>query len=425
MAPEIGLNGLMLDYPHSGSAIYARNLAASLPSAAPDLRFRLFLRGADFESLASSGGPREAERRGGEDIHLQGSRDGPLSTARDATSSMVRVERLRSPLGRINRGRGVGARLDKLGWEIAMLPLASAARGESLLHFLYFAAPLAAACPVVVTIHDLIPLVLPGYHRSRQSALYSRFMARMARRANAIITVSEHSRQDIVRTLGVREDRVHVTYEAVDERFHPGADEARSDEVRRAYGLPARFVLSIGGAERRKNLELLVRAWARAAGRMRELEIRLAIVADFPPPDRLYPDVPGLIRARNLCDDVVVVPRVEERDKPDLYRAALGLCYPSVYEGFGFPPLEAMACGIPVLASDASSLPEVVGDGGWLLPPDDESVWAEALVRLAESEEDRRDLRRRGLARAAGFSWGRTAEQTASIYRSVLSRCGS
>jgi glycosyltransferase involved in cell wall biosynthesis len=272
----------------------------------------------------------------------------------------------------------------------------------------------------VVTIHDLIPLVVPGYHRSRQSALYSAFMGRLARRAAAIVTVSEYSKRDIERTLGIPESRIYVTREGADERFRPQMEPAERERLRARYGLPDRFVLYIGGSERRKGIEMLVRAWSHIAGTMRDREVKLVIVADFPPPDRLYPDIPGLIEHLGLHRDVLRVRYVDETDKPALYRAALALAFPSTYEGFGLTPLEAMASGLPVVASDATSIPEVVGDAGVLLPPDHVDAWASALLTLVDSEDERRRLSEDGLRRAASFSWRRTAEETVRVYREVL-----
>lgn len=387
--PEIALSGLLLDSPHSGTATYTRNLAPLLPGVAPDLTFRLYVRNS-------------TDRLGGLPLH-----------------------RMRTPFRAFNRGRGPGARLDKLVWEIVSLPLAAALEGASLIHSLYFAAPIVASSPVVVTVHDVIPLVLPDYHRSRQSAAYSRLMTETVKRVAAIITVSEHSKRDIVRMLSVPEDRVHVIYESAGGEFgRPGSPD-EDDRVRSEYGLPPRFLLYLGGSERRKNLELLVRAWQRAAGTMRRHEVRLVLVASFPPPDPLYPDVPGLIAALGLSEEILIVPRVAEADKPAVYRAALGFCFPSMYEGFGLTPLEAMAARVPVLAANASSVPEVTGSAAELLPPDDVDSWAEAMAALAGSEAWRRDLIDRGTERAAMFSWEKTAAETAAVYRAVLASCGS
>jgi glycosyltransferase involved in cell wall biosynthesis len=381
---EVGISGLSLDYPHSGSAVYAQNLVPLLPEVGPEFTYRLYRRWA-----------------------------APLA-------GTVATQRLATPFTRVGRRPGVGARLDKLLWEIGSFPVAAGLRGDALVHSLYFASPVLAASPIVVTVHDVIPLVLPGYHRSRQSAVYSRFMAwAAARSAATIITVSEHARQDIVRMLRVPEERVHVTYEAVDGRFRPHHPESALPAVRKRYRLPDRFVLYAGGSERRKNLETLIRAWARVAPRLRDREVSLVVVARFPPPDPLYPDIPGLAASLGLTD-VRFIGEVSEEDKPAVYACALAFCFPSLYEGFGFPPLEAMASGVPTLSSDAASLPEVVGDGGLLLDPQDVEAWADALERVVESSAMRRELGRRGVERAAGFCWRRTAQQTVQVYRSVL-----
>lgn len=384
--PEVGLSGLLLDYPNSGTATYTRNLVSRLPAVAPDLSFRLFVRQARIAACGTE------------------------------------MQRLTSPFGVLNRGHGLGARLDKLTWEIVCLPVAAAVRREILLHSLYFAAPPVSPIPLVVTIHDLIPLTVHGYHRNAQAALYSRFMAWTARRADAIVTVSRHSASDIVRLLGVPEHRIHVIYEAADERFSSEFAPEEGELVRERYGLPPRFVLYTGGAEKRKNIETLVRAWAQVKTYMRSSEVRLAIVARFPRPEPLFPDVPALARHLGLEDDVRFVDAVDEEDKPAVYRAALAFAFPSTYEGFGFTPLEAMAAGVPVIASNATSLPEVIGDAGWLLPPDDVSAWAEALRTLVDSDRRRAELRKRGLHRARSFSWRRTAKETVAVYREVLGR---
>lgn len=381
--PEIGLSGLALDFPYSGTAVYTHHLASLLPSVAADLDFRLFVRRGCPES-------------------------GP-----------VRVQRLTSPIDRVPIH--VSRQLAKFAWEEAALPLASALRGQRLLHSLYFAAPAIAACPVVVTVHDVIPLVLPGYHRTRQSSLYSAFMARVVRRAAAIITVSEHSRQDILRVLAVPGDQVHVTYEAADDRFQPTSDAGERDRLLQRYGLAGRFVLYTGGADRRKGLDTLIRAWARVSRQMRNRDVSLVIVARFPPPDHLYPDIPRLAHELGLSDrDVRFIPAVAEEDKPALYRAALMFCFPSTYEGFGLPPLEAMASGTPVIASDATSVPEIVASGGLLLPPNKPALWADAILELVDSDAQRTAWRDAGVARAAAFSWRRTAEETATVYRQIL-----
>jgi glycosyltransferase involved in cell wall biosynthesis len=377
----VGLNALLLESPHSGTATYTRNLTPLLPEVAPDLAFTAYLRGGD--------------------LNVPG----------------VPTIRLRTPIDGV---AGVAAaRASKLLWEETILPAASASRGDSLLHYLYFAAPVVASARTVVTIHDLIPLVMPGYHRSRQSKMYSRFMAWAVKRSEAVITVSEYSKREIIRVLGLPDRRVHVTHEAAAEACSPRAEPGERERLDARYGLPPRFVLYLGGTERRKNLETLVRAWQPLVGQMKELDISLVVVASFPPADALYPDIPRLVRDLGI-DGVRFIPAVEEADKPALFRAATVFVFPSAHEGFGLPPLEAMASGTPVVASDATSIPEVVGDAAVLVPPRDIPAWSAAIGEMVRSDALRSDLRRRGIEQAARFSWRRTAEETAAVYHRVL-----
>jgi glycosyltransferase involved in cell wall biosynthesis len=382
--PEIGLNGLLLDSPHSGTATYTRNLAYWLPRVAPDFTYRLFVRHADPHELS------------------------------------IPIGLLTTPIAPLNRGTATIARLDKLAWETIMFPLAALRHNQALIHSLYWAAPIIKPLPTVVTIHDLVPLLMPGYHRGRASALYARLMARAVRGAAAIITVSAHASQEISRTLHIPVTRIHITPEAADERFspHPTPDEAAT--LRAKYALPHRFLLYLGGAEKRKNIELLIRAWHLIRREIADREITLLIVAAFPPPDPLYPDIPAIARQLDLTASIHFLPSVDEADKPALYRLALGFCFPSRYEGFGLTPLEAMASGLPVISSNATSLPEVVGPGGLLLDPDDIPAWADAMLSLVDNPVLRTDLSRRALDQAAHFSWRSTAEATAAVYRQVL-----
>jgi glycosyltransferase involved in cell wall biosynthesis len=409
--PEVGLAGLPLDYPNTGTEVYVRNLAPLLPGAAPELTFRLFV------------------RRPGDD------------------SGVVPRRTLRTPFGRLDQRRPLWARLDKLTWETAALPLAAGLKKEGLIHMTYFAAPLLHPGRLVVTVHDLVPLAVEGYHRGRASRIYSRFMAWTVPRADAIITVSEHAKRDVMRLLAVPDEKIHVIYEAVDRSMFEGTAEdaarthtrATASEVaggrgrtqvvpthrsasRERYGLPEQYLLYIGGAERRKNIETLVRAWALAAEFMRGRDVRLVIVARFPRPDPLYPDIPRLVRELGVEADVVTVPEVRQEDKSGVYTGAIALCFPSTYEGFGLTSLEAMANGTPVLAADATSLPEVVGEAGWLLPPNDPRAWADAMRHIVDDTARQTALREAGLRRAAEFSWEKTAAQTVDVYRQVLTR---
>ncbi|MCB0216670.1 MAG: glycosyltransferase family 4 protein [Chloroflexi bacterium] len=313
--------------------------------------------------------------------------------------------------------RAAGA-LGKLAWEQRGFPRAAA--GFDLAHVPYWAPPLRPTVPTLVTVHDLIPLLLPDYRRRRSVRAYTALVARASRSAAAILVDSEHGARDVRANLDVDPARVHVVPLGVDARFRPQAPE-RLAELCARLDLPERFGLHVGGFDRRKNLETLIQAWVAVhAG----TGLPLVLAGRPPAPgDSLHPDPRALARRAGLPESALRLPGfVTDADLPTLYAAATLFAFPSRYEGFGLGPLEAMACGTPVLASDASSLPEVVGEAGLLLPPDDPAAWSEALRRLLDDPGLADRMRAAGLARAAEFTWVRTARRTRAVYASLLGR---
>lgn len=297
----------------------------------------------------------------------------------------------------------------------------------ALAHVPYFAPPLFPGTPMVVTIHDLIPMLLPLYRGSLLVRAYTQLVARGARRANAIIADSECSKRDIVQRLSIDPARVHVIHLASDERYQP-ADATQIDVVRRKYSLPAKFLLYLGGYDQRKNVRVIIQAFAR----LRDLHaqgFRLVLGGVILGRDsEFFPDPRRLAREANLPDDAIqYVGWVDEDDKPALYASATAFAFASLYEGFGLPPLEAMACGTPVICSNASSLPEVVGDpstssgqvAGMLIAPDDVGAWAEAIRAVLTDDARRSEMRERGIAQAKNFSWRRCAAGTLKVYEQV------
>jgi len=306
----------------------------------------------------------------------------------------------------------------KLWFEQVAMPRAGA--GCAVIHYPYFAGPLYAPAPVVMTIHDVIPLIFPEYQSPLVRA-YNRLIVAAARRAAAIIADSEHSRHDIVTIMGIPPDRVHVVYLAADEGFAEDAGSQRQSVIRQRYGLPSEYILYTGGLSRHKNVEMLLRSFARALPAM-DRPCTLVIAGEVHGRNpAIFPDLHA-IAARlgpRLQAAVRFLGRVPDEDLPALYSGAMAFVYPSRYEGFGLPPLEAMACGVPVICSRAASLPEVVGDAAWLVDPDDEQALAEALLRLLSDEQARNDLRRRCLAQAKRFSWASTIRATVAVYERV------
>jgi glycosyltransferase involved in cell wall biosynthesis len=307
----------------------------------------------------------------------------------------------------------------KLWFEQIGVPLAAARLGAELLHVPYFAPPLRAAMPVVATVLDIIPLLLPEYRGGSAVRAYMRLVARAARRAAHVIAISDDSRRDIIRQLGCAPDRVSTIPLAAGPQYHPIDPSQAAAQVAERYGLRAPFVYYVGGLDARKNVTTLVRAWQRlrqSGGPLATLAIAgRALGADT----RLFPDIDALIAELGMAGSIrrLDVPR---EDNPLLYNAATAFAYPSRYEGFGMPPLEAMACGTPTVVAAASSLPEVVGDAALLAPPYDVHAWASALWRLLGDAALRDDLRARGFARAAQFSYERVARATLDVYARVI-----
>jgi glycosyltransferase involved in cell wall biosynthesis len=321
---------------------------------------------------------------------------------------------LRPPLGVRNEN------VAKVLFEQFALPRAAAMAGADLLHYPFFAAPLVATVPVVVTVHDLIPMILPAYRAGATVRLYTALVAAATRRAKLIVADSAASRDDIVRHLGVPAERVRVVLLAADERFRPCDDPGALDALRARLALPERFILYLGGLDERKNVPRLVEAYALA--RRMGLDLPLVIAGRLPAPSPLFPDVRGPVERLGLGDHVVFCGPGTEADTSPLYQAATAFVYPSTYEGFGLPPLEAMACGTPVVCSNNSSLPEVVGDAALTVDPTSVEALASALTAVGTDADLRESLRARGLARAATFSWERAARETEEAYAAALGR---
>jgi glycosyltransferase involved in cell wall biosynthesis len=308
--------------------------------------------------------------------------------------------------------------LAKLWFEQVAFPLACRRLDIDLAHVPYFASPLFPTVPTVVTVHDLIPLILPPYRGSPLVRLYTRLVAAAARKAEAIITVSQASARDIVRYLHIPPERIHVTHEAAGEAFQPVEDKAQLSGIRQKYALPKRYLLYLGGFDQRKNLSALLRTFALLVNR--QPQARLVIAGKLPGRDSpLFPDPRRLVRELRVEERVIFTGWVPEEDKPALLSGAMAFVFPSLYEGFGLPAAEALACGTPVLASNCSSLPEVVGEGGILVEPTDVDALAEAMEVLLVDDALRAALRQMALAQAAQFSWKQTALETWAVYRKV------
>lgn len=307
----------------------------------------------------------------------------------------------------------------KLWWEQRGLPRAANEAGVDLIHTPYFSAPRFSRLPVVVTIHDVIPYVHPAYRSSAGMRLYMRVVSQAARSAAAVLTDSECSRRDIERYLGIDRARITVIPLAIDETYRPEQDPEADRDLRERLGLPGPVIFNVGGLDVRKNVGALVEAFARALPDL-DPDTRLVIAGSAHSGNqRLYPPLEPLIRDLGVTDRVVLTGRISEAEKLRLYNMAEVYVFTSLYEGFGLSPLEAMACGTPVICSNRSSLPEVVGEGGILIDPVPEKV-AGAISRVMNDPYLRRRLSQQGLEQAGRFTWQRTAEMTRAVYQQVL-----
>jgi len=297
-------------------------------------------------------------------------------------------------------------------WEIAYVRLAPAVRRLDIVHLMESPLPFYQPSKALATVHDVLPLLYPQLFPLKGRIYYRKALTAGAKRLRAVIASSEHTKRDMVDHLRIEPSRIRVIYPAVDARFAPIDDEDAVAAVRRRYNLPERFILYVGTLEPRKNLLRLIAAYHR----LRETGLSEALV---------------LAGGRGwLCDDVIDAAKAQEgvhltgfiadEDLPALYNAASLFVFPSLYEGFGSPPLEAMACGLPVVCSNTSSMPEVVGDAALLVDPEDEGSIAEAMWEAAHDETLRHRMRDAGLARARLFSWDDAARQTLDVYREII-----
>jgi len=299
------------------------------------------------------------------------------------------------------------------------LPLALRRQPLDLLHTQYFVPPF-CRCPVVVTVHDISYAVRPEYFTVRDRVLLGALVPRAMARAQRIITDTEYTRRDLVRVYGLAPERIAVIPLAADPRYRPQDRTACQAEIAQRHGTSAGFILYVGTLQPRKNVTTLVEAYAQFRRRTR-LPHKLLIVGK---PKYKYEAVFAAIQRSGYADDIVFTGFVPDDELPRYYSAADVFVFPSLYEGFGLPVLEAMACGTPVISSSASCLPEVVGNGGLLADPLLPHEFAAALERVLGDADCAAQLSERGLRRAAEFTWQRTARATLTVYEEVARAAG-
>ncbi|MBN1200464.1 MAG: glycosyltransferase family 4 protein [Anaerolineae bacterium] len=379
---HVAFNGWFWNQPYTGSGQYIRRLLSALHMLAPEMRL----------SLVVPDHARSLE-------HLPPDVD---------------VLPVRLP---------VSGHLGKVWFEQRGFPQAVARVGADIAHVPYWGPPLRAPSPLVCTVLDVIPLTVPEYRAGINNRLYTALVTAAAKGAAHLLTISEASKRDIVQHIGVPSDRVSVTCLAADETFHPEHGREQEKHVRQRCSLDDvdDFVLYLGSYVAHKNVRLLLAAYTYVAQGLGP-DVPLVLAGHTPSSwgTRRFPDLPAYVDQLGLADYVRWIGPVNEADKPSLYRLARVFVFPSRYEGFGLGPLEAMACGTPVVACDVSSVPEVTGKAAFLVDPDDSKAMGGAILSLLLEPDLAADMRNRGLAQAQVFSWQRTAEGTLAAYEHVL-----
>ena len=278
-----------------------------------------------------------------------------------------------------------------------------------------FTAPPFAPCPVVVSIHDLSFEHLPQTFKRRSRTQLRMTVRRSARKAAQVVALSEYARSDIITTYGIRPEKLNVIPLAAPSYFGPVEDAAELQRIRQIYGIEPNYILTVGSIQPRKNLSRLIAAYSSLRRAQREVKLpQLVLVGKCA---WLYDETLRTIKELEVSNSVVLTGYVPEANLPALYSGALCFVYPSYFEGFGLPPLEAMKCGAPVIVSNRTSLPEVVGQAGILVDPFDVNDIASAIEKVISNPNLRSQLRVKGFERARLFDWRETARQTVAVYK--------
>jgi glycosyltransferase involved in cell wall biosynthesis len=375
---HIALNGWFWDQAHVGSGQYLRNLVIALRRAEPALKLTLVM-------PAHQSQPQ----------HIP---DG--------------VEVMTTGTG------GTASKFGKVWFEQRIFPQAAKRCGADLAHVPYWGSPLSASLPLVVSVLDVIPLLYPIYARGILNRLYISLVSAAAQAADHIITISETSKLDIEQQLGIETGKISVTYLAHDERFHPRIGAERDAAVREKYNLPERFVLCLSGFDARKQVNQLLLAYT-YVGEAEGNNIPLVLAGKEPDwTNPLFPDMREYARRLKIEDYIHWIGYIDEADKPSLYRLADVFAFPSEYEGFGLPPLEAMASGTPVVAWDSIVADEVLEGGAYLV--DSARSMAGAIIALLLQNSLRDTMINQGLALSTRYSWRKTARDTLQAYEKTL-----
>jgi glycosyltransferase involved in cell wall biosynthesis len=303
----------------------------------------------------------------------------------------------------------------RIWWDQVVFPARALFKKVDIIHKPAFSAPVFCPRKTVVTVPDLIGKLYPENFSPTSRFYWAYLLPFSLKKAHKIIAISKNTKQDIMSLLKIPEEKIVVIHLAVGKEFRPIVDIDKIASIKKKYNTGDKFILDVGTLEPRKNLPFLVKAFDLAI-KKGKIEHNLVLTGKK---GWYYEDLFNLIQELHLENRVILPGYVSDEDLPVLYNAADLFCFPSLYEGFGLTPLEAMASGTPVIAAKNSSIPEVVGDAGILLATKEETLWAENIIKVLSNPKILTDLRNRGLKRAQKFSWEKTARETIKIYNEV------
>lgn len=304
-------------------------------------------------------------------------------------------------------------------WDQIRFPIEALKNKADIIHQPCFSAPILTRAKTVVTIHDLISVNFPQNLPFFSRLFYSKLMPYTYKFADSFIAISEHTKKDILKLLNIDPKKITVIYEAASEEYVPLnslEDKEKIKNVKNKYKINQDYILHIGTLEPRKNLNFLVKAFAEVI-KDNTIKHNLVIAGKK---GWYYEDLFKLVKDLELEGRVIFTGYIEDEDKKYLYNGATAFVFPSLYEGFGLPPLEAMSCGIPVISSNTSSMPEVIGNAGILLSPEERDKWSESIKTLLKDQKLQKDLSEKSLQQAKKFSWEKTARETLEVYEKVL-----
>jgi glycosyltransferase involved in cell wall biosynthesis len=316
--------------------------------------------------------------------------------------------------------RGASGYIGKVIFEQRTYPQMVGRVGADIAHVPYWGPPLSSPAPLVTSVLDVIPLALPEYSQGFTQRLYTSLVAAAARGSAQIITISNPAKNDIVKYLNVSPEIITTTHLAVDEAYHPRMGAERDAAVREKYNLPERFVFAVGGFDVRKQFDQLLLAYT-YVGPAEGGDVPLVIAGKEPQWGTVrFPDMRKYAAELQITEYLRWIGKVEEADKPSLYRLADVFVFPSRYEGFGLPVLEAMASGTPVVANQIPVIEEIVGDGAYLVENGNARAMGGAILALLGQNTLRETMIAHGLSQATRFSWRKTARETLAVYEKVM-----